>query len=76
MPNAQRIAVEGKGNLQLLVEVIRDVLLGDVERNGQVMLGKIFLQVGLCLFQIGDDSLHRLEFTFRLVMLRIGMDKK
>ncbi len=42
MPNAQRIAVEWKGGLQLLVEAFGDSLLGDIERNGDVVLGKIF----------------------------------
>ena len=42
MPDAQRIAVEGKGDLQLLVEAFGDALLGDIERNGDVVLGKIF----------------------------------
>ena len=42
MPNPQRIAVEWKGGLQLLVEAFGDALLGDIERNGDVVLGKIF----------------------------------
>ena len=42
MLDAQRIAVEGKGGLQLLVEAFRDALLGDIERNGDVVLRKIF----------------------------------
>ena len=42
MPNTKRIAVEWKGGLQLLVEAFGDALLGDIERNGDVVLGKIF----------------------------------
>ena len=55
VPNAQRIAVEGKGDLQLLVEAFRDALLGDIERNGELVLGKFLSQIGLCLFDVGND---------------------
>lgn len=55
MLDAQRIAVQGKGYLQLLVEAFRDALLGDIERNGELVLGKFLSQIGLCLFDVGDD---------------------
>ena len=55
MLDAQRIAVQGKGYLKLLVEAFRDALLGYIERNGELVLGKFLAQIGLCLFDVGDD---------------------
>ena len=55
MLDAQRIAVQWKGYLKFLVEAFRDALLGDIERNGELVLGKFLAQIGLCLFDVGND---------------------